>query len=358
MYFYLLILLLVLIFYTALPLLGAFVVRSQWRVFRKTLQSSLFFSDIIKPSPFVNRSLGSRKILGKLEALEGNDMIWVRGPQNKAITVEMRKGTVFFMPPLKSIEKLYPHLLPVPLPALSLEKVPWDDVFSLPEGTKMYISGDLYYEDGRYTFRSTKETPLMVLIYNGDPLHLVSRAVWCGRQNNEFWNFLTPWSFFSGILLLLILSVYLIQNSANYLLQFFSISMALLPAMLFLPPGVLLFNLYKTFWDTARRYRAERDLMKLTMDPENGQINLKDQPGQTHYSRQPSAWNRKGKAVLHEINAILGLSDTTITFPVSPEKLVKFCRCKAFLYEALSGFVLLGGMLVNFYVLWIVLNWF
>lgn len=296
--------------------------------------------------------------MGELEALEGNNLIWVRGPHNKMITVEMRKGPVYFMPPLQSLEKLYPHLLPVPLPASSLEKVSWDDVFSLPEGTKMYISGNLYYEDGRYTFRSTKDIPLLVLIYNGDPLHLVSRAIWCGRQNNEFWNSLTPWSFLSGTLLLLTLSVYLLQNSANYLLQFFSISMALLPAMLFLPPGVLLFNLYRNFWDSARRYRAERDLMKIAVDPENGHMSLKEEQGNTHYTRQPSGWNKTGNAVLQKINASLGFSDTTISFPDYPECLVKFCRHKALLYETLAGIVLLAGMLVNYYILWIILNWF
>ena len=355
--FFLLILFISLTFYIIIPLSGAFLVRSRWRVFRRNLQHSLFCSGDIR-LPEEDGSLGCRRILAELEALEGNDLIWVRSSENRSITVEMRNGSVYFMPPLSMKEKLYPHLLPVPLPAASLENVPWRDVFTLQEGTRMYICGELFYSDGRYTFRSGPDAPLMVLVYNEDPLHLVSRAVWCGRQSNEFWNFMTPGALFSGILLLLILSVYLIQNSGNYLLQFFCSSMALLPALVFLPPGVFLFNLYRRFWDTARRYRSERDLIRLPVNPAGEDSPVSDTSSRVFFSRQPSAWDGRAAGSGKEILLAPESPDVVVSYPEDPSVLAAFCQKRAFLFEALSGIVFSIGLMVNYYVVWMIFNWF
>ncbi len=333
------------------------MVRSQWRVFRKELHKSIFYPRRFKTYPGNEGFQGAHCILGELEALEGNDIIWVRSCNNHTFTVEMRNSSVYFMPPITSKEKLYPHLLPVPLPATSLEKVSWDDVLTLPEGTKMYISGEMFFENGRNTFRTGGDTPLMVLVYNEDPAHLVSRAIWCGRQSNEFWNFLTPWSLLAGLLLLLILSAYLLQNSADYFLQFLSISVALLPAMLFLPPGVLLFALYKRFWDSARRFRAERDLIKLLKNPDSGDFAPVDRRDKILCSRQPSGWNKTGRFSNRKICLPWGNSDQVICFPETPEILSKYCQRKAFLYEAFSGMGILLGLAINYYLVWVIYKW-
>jgi len=354
------------LFYIFIPLSGAFVVRTQWRTFRRNLRLS------IESPPFQGCSIGQEGFLGvfrftgELEALEGDDLIWVRNSRN-TVTVEMRHGSVYVMPPGSGAEKLYPHLLPSPLPMTSLKKIPWNDVFSLSEGTDLYICGALYHHEGRYVFRSEPENPLMVLIYNEAPEALIPRAVWCGRQSNEFWNFLTPWSVFSGLILLLLLSVYLIQNSPNYLLQFFCIAMALLPAVLFFPPGVFLFNLYKLFWDKARRYRAERDLMRLPLCPDRTEVPDVEMPSNIEYTRQPSGWtagkSRKPVDVFVEIAS--GMADPSgdksrmysVRFPDHPEILARYCQKKAFLFEGLSGIVLIAGILINYLVVWVFLGW-
>jgi uncharacterized integral membrane protein len=357
MLYYSLVLLVACFFYAVIPILGAFVVRAQWRSIRHSLHNSLFLPTELCNLTDQDGPKGSCCLLGELEALEGNDVIWVRTQDHRSITVEMRNSSVYFMPSVNVKEKLYPHLLPVPLPAASLDKVSWDDVFSLSEGTKMYICGELLFQNGRNCIQSGKDNPLIVLIYNENPEFLVQRAVWCGRQSNEFWNFLTPWSVLSGILLLLILSVYLIQNSANYILQFFSISMAVLPALLFLPPGVFLFQLYKRFWDKARRYRAERDLMKLPINPKDGQVHYVPDPGNINYCRQPSGWNPDGAVHKEMIYVQQGFREKVICFPETPEHLARFCQKKSLQFEILSGAVLGCCFVINFYIVWLVFNW-
>ena len=339
------------LFYALIPILGAFVVRSHWRQVRKILHSSLYYSRELKTPSTVNKTIGSCRILGELEAIEGNDILWVKSENGRSVTVEMLDSHVYFMPPFATREEAYPHLLPVSLPSNSLEKVPWNEIFSLPEGTKMYISGELAYSNGRFHFHSGKDAPLMVLVYNEDPRYLIPRAIWCGRQNNEFWNFMTPWSLVAGILLLLIQSVYLFQNSGNYLIQFFCVSIALLPALLFLPPGVFLFNLYKRFWDTARRYRAERDLMTLALDPETGETTVPEKDLSCRQTRQPSGWSRPGDQT-EEVSAVPGWEEEPVCFPDHPARLAWFCKRRAFVYESLSGIVFLGGLVLNYYSLW------
>ena len=351
------IIIIALIFYGVIPVLGAFVVRSQWRSVRRNLHSSLFYPMALHTPPEKEAALGPFRILGELEAIEGNDTLWLKTRENRSITVDMRDSHVYFMPAFAGKEKQYPHLNPVPFPSESLEKVSWNQVFSLPEGTKMYVSGEVEYNAGRFRFRSGDKAPLMVLVYNENPRYLVPRAVWCGRQSNEFWNFLTPWSLISGILILLIQSVYLLQNSGNYLIQFFCIAMALIPALLFLPPGVFLFNLYRRSWDTARRFRAERDLIRLSLLPETGAVKVPEKSGGFTVQRCPSGWvsrNCEGHTVISEISPLEG----RVELPEDPYLLSSYCQKKAFLYESISGILVLTGLVMNFILVWLVFTWF
>ncbi len=345
-------------FYGFIPVLGAFVVRSQWRRVRKNLHSSLYYPMDFHMPESREAHLGPFRVLGELEAIEGNDTLWIKTGQNRTVTVDMRDSHVYFMPAFAGKEKFYPHLSPVPFPVESLEKVSWNQVFSMPEGTKMYISGQLDYKDGRFHFRTGECAPLMVLVYNENPRFLIPRAVWCGRQSNEFWNFLTPWSLVSGILILLIQSVYLLQNSGNYFLQFFCISMALIPALLFLPPGVFLFNLYRRAWDIARRFRAERDLIRLSINPETGNLTVWDGDEPCAVKRSPSGWGYGIQDSEKEVRVNLGCLEGTVCLPGDPEELSSYCRKKAFLYESLSGILVLAGLIINYIVVWILFTRF
>jgi len=141
----------------------------------------------------------------------------------------------------------------------------WKRLGSLPEGTEFFIYGQLSSESLVPIFRSVSRMPLLVIIHDTDRELFLSRAIRTGRQRNEYWNSISPFSFLSGVMLELLLILTLLQNSSGSLLLFVLVPLALLPGLILAPPGIFLYFLYRNYWRLGRKYREERDLLRLPL---------------------------------------------------------------------------------------------
>ena len=363
-----LLLLVAFLFYFLIPLGGAFYVRKRWRDFRHNLRASLDFP-MLKPRFLPgDRESGLQRFKGRLEAMEGDNIVWVKGPGG-SVCVDMRDAVVYNMTDPGSNDQIYDYLYPFPLPRISLSPMRWNEVFSLTEGTKVYLFGELSVERGRYVLGAARQMPLTAIIYNEDPFTLIPRAVWSGRQSNEYWNTLTPWSLLVGVLLLLISTVWLFQNSVDYRLPFIGLLLALMPMVLFIPPGFFLFHLYKRFWDKGRKARAERDLMQLPVGLRESKVSALPAESvkkeRILYSRRPEGWmaDVSDKPCCYPLPwGLIEMAETELNgdcvcYPADPEKLTRYCRRKALYYEFLSWFMLLCGLMMNYGFIWLLFVW-
>jgi hypothetical protein len=151
------------------------------------------------------------------------------------------------------------------LPDEEPEKISWNKIFSLPEGTKILISGSLFKEEGRPVFRSGKNRPLTVVIYDGPEETILRRSIWTGRQKNEYWNMITPGSITAGSFSLFIQTYILFRTPMLRFQALVALTASLLPVIVFVPPGILFFFLYRRLWRRGRILRAERDLLQLPL---------------------------------------------------------------------------------------------
>ena len=254
------------LFFGLIPGIGAFFVRSRWRLFRRRIaESSLYpflnYSDLSRTGDF----LGRYRVFGQLEAIQGENSIWIN---NGSFTVEadLTQAKLYFLPSFSAgtrtvpIERLQEEV-PDEQPAL----VSWNQIFSLPAGTQMFIAGQLYSEEGRAVFRSQGKDPLLVVLYDGQRNTIVQRAVWGGRQRNEYWNQFTLASLLTGAFCMVLLAYIFLRSSPSSLPVLFALSLAFFPVSGLLPPGFILYYLYRFFWKRARMLRAERDLLRLPL---------------------------------------------------------------------------------------------
>ena len=267
MEYYFLIILVAVFFYAAIPGAGAFYVRSRWRRFRsRIIESSLF-----PPAEYHHLRTGSEgyvgnfRFFGDLEAIQGDDIVWLRDHGN-TVSAEVNRVPVYWLPSSSSaegegLEERNEETLPDEMPV----QVPWHRIFSLPEGTRMFVSGPLYSERGRGVFKSTKEVPLTLVIYDGTKESILRRAIWSGRQRNEYWNPFTPGSLTVGSFGLIIIAYILLRAPLLRLPALLSLAGSLFPLLPLLPPGLLFFFLYRIWWKRARLLRAERDMVQLPL---------------------------------------------------------------------------------------------
>lgn len=247
------------LFFALIPGIGAFQVRRQWRVFRRRLQEvSLYpflrYADLSGPA--VPRGY---RVFGELEAIQGRDRIWINTGE---FTVEAElAGVQTYLLPSTSSAGRDMGSLPDEEPALA----PWNRVYSLPSGLRLFVGGTLFPEEGRGVFRSGAHEPLVVVFYDGERESILKRAIWGGRKKNEYWNQFTPASLLTGFLCLSLLSFLALRAPQAGLPAILALTLALAPASPFLPPGVALYYLYLFFWKKARRLRAERDLLRLPL---------------------------------------------------------------------------------------------
>ena len=249
-----------LLFFALIPGAGAFGVRWQWRLFRRRMREAslapfLRYSDLAG----AEGRRGDFRVFGELEAIQGRDRIWINTGE---FTVEADlEGVRLYLLPSLSAGGGLPEPLPDEEPAVA----PWNRVFSLPSGLRLFVGGSLFLEEGRGVFRSSPRVPLLVVCYDGERESILKRAIWGGRKRNEYWNPFTLPSLLTGFLCLALLAYLSLRSSQAGLPGLAVLSLAAAPVAPFLPPGVALYYLYRYFWKMARRLRAERDLLRLPL---------------------------------------------------------------------------------------------
>lgn len=255
------------VFYAAVPGVGAFYVRSRWRKFRRRIiRGSLFpIAEYRHLASGPDGSRGNFRFFGNLEAIEGDDVVWIRS-ETASVEVALNKVSVYWLPSFSATQKegreeLNEENLPDEVPS----EISWRRVFSLPEGTQVFITGALFCEHGKSIFRSTKDTPLTVVIYDGGGQTILRRAIWAGRHRNEYWNPFTPGSISVGSFALLILAYLLLRSPVLRFPAIVSLTVSLFPLTPFLPPGLFMFFIYRRWWKRARFLRAERDMVLLPL---------------------------------------------------------------------------------------------
>jgi hypothetical protein len=145
-----------------------------------------------------------------------------------------------------------------------LGSVPWSRIFSLPEGTPIFVGGYLFSEDGRGVFKSGRRTRLLVAIYDCPRENVVPFAISGGRQRNELMNQFTLPSVAIGSLSLLLLAFTFLSQS-DRLMALLAMTAAIAPLSPFLPPGFPLYFAYRSFWKKARSMRIQRDMLRLPL---------------------------------------------------------------------------------------------
>ncbi len=255
------------VFFGLIPGIGAFIVRSHWRRFRKrlielSLQPFISYSDIRggKDGP-----VGEFRFFGTIEALQGDNMLWIKNG-NLTVAAYMKDVVVYMLPSTSifSGESLIENLQEV-LPDEEPKSMHWNEIFSLSEGTRVFVGGMVYREGGNGIFRSQPEKKLLFVIYDGEMETILKRAIWAGRQRNEYFNQFTFGSILAGSLSLLFLSYLMLHNPMLRVPALFAITLASFPVASLVPPGVLFYFLYRWTWKQGRVLRAKRDLLRLPL---------------------------------------------------------------------------------------------
>lgn len=246
-------------FYVIIPGAGAFLVRRRWRRFREALLSSQAAPALhYGVSPAKGQSSRYR-FFGKLEAIQADHTIWI-GDRTLSVMVNLEGVPVFVMP-RTHLEDGAPS-----------DETPrvfyWKELSALAEGTKVFVGGSLVDDRGTLRFERGPVGVPLVLIFDGPPEALFSRAMWAGRQRNEYWNHLTPISLIAGFVAELLWAVTL--SGQSRLQTVVALVMALIPLLPLFPPGVLGFYWYRRLWRRARKIRAHRDLALLRRNVNDG----------------------------------------------------------------------------------------
>lgn len=205
---------------------------------------------------------GLFRIFGSLQAIQDDNILWVAN-DDVSVSLDLEGLPLYILPILTKEESpsnasMYSDESP--------KKTYWSSIFSLPEKTSFFVSGELVHKDGRSKFKNSKEIPLIVIIYDCDDTEFYSHAILSGRQRNEFWNVLTPGTLTTGSFSLFIYFYLLIQIPYMNFVAVTALCFSLVPVLPFLPPGFVFYYLYRYYWKKARILRAERDLLKLPLN--------------------------------------------------------------------------------------------
>jgi len=233
------------IFYALLPLVGAFMTRQQWRLFRNSVAAAAslpVFGTTRSPEA------GRCRIQGDVDALGGKFELWI-SCSNAVVVVDLHDAWVYVLTGRAGDD--------------TIEKRRWRDLPSIGPGARAFIAGTVELSGGRFVISTDgKEAPLVIL-HDGDDDSVIRRAIWAGRHENEYWNPVSQVSMALGVVIMSGIVPMALRGRMPSLIGALTLTLAFAPALMLLPPGVISFFVYRRFWRKARYCRARRDAEKL-----------------------------------------------------------------------------------------------
>ncbi len=361
------------IFYAVLPLSGAFMVRRRWRMFRKQAVEASLCREITYSDPVrvTSGDAGSYSFTGELQAIQDDSSIWLN---NGKVTVraEMKGIKLYLLPTTQSIEnegrieenKL---VLPQEMP----KKIKWESVYSLAQGTGFLLSGKVFIENGTPVFRNTEDFPLLAVIYDGRKETILRRSIWSGRQLNEYWNSITPFSLMAGSFSLFVLTfIYYRQQNADFL-ALETLILSFFPLIPFVPPGLLMYMFFRRFWRSGRYLRGERDLLRLPLRfPRFSEYSSCREAMEEHPDARIRSCGIIQEEDLFELECRVYIASEenaaglpkhfleNLIIPGDPEILAGKCRSRARWMEILAAASISFGFVLNLILFYLFLMWF
>jgi hypothetical protein len=199
------------------------------------------------------------RFIGGFESTDGHTL-WIRS-ETLTIPVILTRAHTYMLPMTEggAIPESFDPSEEVP------ERIRWDQVSSLVEGSKVFVGGQVALQDKRWTFVSTSAHPLLLIFYDGPDRSLTLRAIRAGRNKNEYWNLLTPYAFILGAFFEIFIAASFLPRPAFRLTGITAFIFVFTPLFPLIPPGIVCTILYRRLWWRARIFRAYRDLARLPL---------------------------------------------------------------------------------------------
>jgi hypothetical protein len=370
---------------------GAMIKRYRWHIFRKRFDN-LRLSPILDYSQYsLQKDAQEFRFVGGFESVTDGQTLWIRN-EGLTVPVSLPNAETYLLPMQKSspfregAPSLEGAITEVFDPGEeSPERIRWERVSALTEGARVFVGGLLSCQEGRWTFVSTKEHPLMVIFYDGSDQSLTTRAIRAGRRPGEYWNAITPYALAIGALCQIIIAVLFLSRPAFRLTVIVSIIALFVPLYPLIPPGLLFTVMYRRLAWRSRILRAYRDLARLplrylaslkdkvdTRLPDGelyGCIQCSELPPQAQEGTIPFLLPEFSKVTAGGSWYIFGAlcpgedlpvqpKDPFATFgilPANPEKIAKRCAISAYTLELVAWIILCAGIGLNIFFLRMVL---
>jgi hypothetical protein len=248
---------LVLFWYALVPIIGAFISRRRWRVFRRRF-------DDLRLRPLLDYAActsagGEFRFTGGFESATGDHILWIRS-RDLTIPVDLRGAQTYVLPsPEQENSRGFDPGEEAP------ERIRWGRISALAEGVKVFVGGALVFREGRPIFVSSAENPLLVIFYDGPDRRLTLRVIRAGRHKNEYFNPLTFYGLILGAFSLIVMAVSYIPRPGFRLTMITAFVALFTPLLPLIPPGLLFTMPYRRLWWRARIFRAYRDLARLPL---------------------------------------------------------------------------------------------
>lgn len=220
------------LFFVLLPGISAVITRARWRKFRQSIIRSAEFQEL----NYNNCEIGNRyRFYGKLESFVNDNTVWLKG-ETLSISIDLTKISIF---------RLYKG-------DYKVDRTPWSSLSSIVEGADFFVTGVLEYVNGSPCLVSGDETPLNVVICDGQK-KVVEELIIKARDKNELWNSYTPYLYITGVFILIILSYFAYKSSYDKTDSFYLLVAAGTPFYFILPPGLLFYLIYRSIWERSIR---------------------------------------------------------------------------------------------------------
>ncbi|MCL2879442.1 MAG: hypothetical protein FWF29_04275 [Treponema sp.] len=258
---FLVIISLVIFWYGVIPIIGGIVDRLKWRQFRQHF-------DELRLRPILDYSIYRKlekeekefRFSGGFESITDRKTLWIQG-ENLTIPVSLEDARIYLLPIQKGdvITDSFDRGGEVP------ERINWNRVTTLTEGSRVYAGGSLVFRDDRWIFVSTKDNPLIVIFYDGPDRSLTTRTISAGRRRNAYWNNVTPYSLAMGALCLILISLSYLNRPVFRLTVITSLIALFIPLFPMIPPGILFTIICRRISWQARKFMVYSDLARLPL---------------------------------------------------------------------------------------------